>query len=148
MTRSAGTTTSTTWCEVTSPRPSPTSRPPAARWSPPVSPVGLGQRDLGTLGFTTSLAFGRKLERIIRDPRIAVAHHAREHGSATSQVFVLAQGTASVDLTPSTERITEVVRRMEHYLGETKRCPLWDRLLREYHWERVVVDFAVQRLGV
>ncbi|WP_210590585.1 hypothetical protein [Streptomyces sp. GESEQ-35] len=34
-----------------------------------VSPLGLGQRDLGTLGFTTSLAFGRKLERIVRDPR-------------------------------------------------------------------------------
>lgn len=113
-----------------------------------VSPLGLGQRDLGTLGFTTSLAFGRKLERIIRDPRIAVAYHAREHGSATSQAFVLAQGTASVDLTPSTEQITEVMRRMEHYLGETKRGPLWDRLLREYHWERVVVDIAVQRLGV
>lgn len=112
-----------------------------------VSPLGLGQRDLGTLGFTTSLAFGRKLERIVRDPRIAVAYHAREHGSATSQAFVLAQGAASVDLAPSAELTLALMRRMEHYLGETKRGPLWDRLLREYHGERVMVDLAVQRLA-
>ena len=30
-----------------------------------VAPCGIGQRDLGLIGFTTSLGFGKKLERII-----------------------------------------------------------------------------------
>jgi hypothetical protein len=30
-----------------------------------VAPCGIGQRDTGVLGFTTSLGFGKKLERII-----------------------------------------------------------------------------------
>ena len=38
-----------------------------------VAPCGIGQRDLGMVGFTTSLGFGRKLERIIRDPHVALA---------------------------------------------------------------------------
>jgi hypothetical protein len=45
-----------------------------------VAPCGIGQRDLGLLGFTTSLGFGKKLERIIADPHVALAFHAREHG--------------------------------------------------------------------
>jgi hypothetical protein len=60
------------------------------------------------LGFTISLAFGKKLERIIRNPRVAVAYHAREHGLSTSQAIVLAQGTASVDLKPEVSGETAV----------------------------------------
>src|SRR5690242_4446345 len=70
-----------------------------------VAPCGIGQRDLGILGFTTSLGFGKKLERIIRDPHIALAYHSREHGFSTSPAFVLAQGIASVDIRPSRERL-------------------------------------------
>jgi len=38
-----------------------------------VAPCGLGRRDRGVIGFTTSLGFSRKLERIIRDPHVALA---------------------------------------------------------------------------
>ena len=34
-----------------------------------VAPMGDRQRDAGVLGFTTSLGFARKLDRIIREPR-------------------------------------------------------------------------------
>jgi hypothetical protein len=34
-----------------------------------VTPIGLRDRDAGTVGFTSSLGFGRKLERIAADPR-------------------------------------------------------------------------------
>src|SRR5205809_176284 len=47
-----------------------------------VAPVGQRDRGAGTVGFTTSLGFGKKLERIVREPRIALAYHAREHGHA------------------------------------------------------------------
>jgi hypothetical protein len=69
-----------------------------------VAPCGIGDRGQGLLGFTTSFGFGKKLERIVADPHVALAYHAREHGFSASPAFVLAQGTASVDLTPSRQR--------------------------------------------
>ena len=110
---------------------------------------GLGnrQRDAGVVGFTTSLGFARKLERIIREPRVALAYHAREHGFSASPVFVLAQGRASVDIRPSRERLEALVPRAEQFYGEVKRGRVWDRLLREYYYERVFVDITVQRIA-
>src|SRR5205085_11632876 len=61
-----------------------------------VAPIGLHDRERGTLGFTTSLGFSKKLERLAADPRVAMAFHAREHGRASSTRYVLAQGTARV----------------------------------------------------
>jgi hypothetical protein len=45
-----------------------------------VAPIGLRDRAAGTVGFTTSLGFGRKLDRIKENPRVALAYHARQHG--------------------------------------------------------------------
>src|SRR3954468_24801935 len=45
-----------------------------------VAPIGLRGREANTVGFTTSLGFGRKLDRLRQEPRIAMAYHAREHG--------------------------------------------------------------------
>src|SRR5215212_2054244 len=59
-----------------------------------VAPLGLRDRENGTVSFTTSLGFGRKLDRISRDPRVALAYHAREHGHSESSRYVLVQGTA------------------------------------------------------
>src|SRR5213082_1173718 len=61
-----------------------------------VAPIGLRDRSSGTVSFTTSLGFGRKLDRIEKDPRIALAFHAREHGHSRSQRYVLVQGSATV----------------------------------------------------
>ena len=108
--------------------------------------LGSWQRDAGLVGFTTSLGFGRKLDRIIRDPRVALAYHAREHGFSASPVFVLAQGRAAVDLTPSRDRLEALVPRGEWFYGEARRGPVWDRLLREYYYERVLVDITLQRV--
>src|SRR3989440_10509398 len=61
-----------------------------------VAPIGLRDRSSGTVSFTTSLGFGRKLERIRRDPRVALAYHAREHGFSGSSRYVLVQGRATI----------------------------------------------------
>jgi hypothetical protein len=61
-------------------------------------------------------------------------------------VFVLAQGQASVDIRPSRERLEALVPRAEQFYGEGKRGPLWDRFLREYYYERVVVDITLERV--
>jgi hypothetical protein len=108
--------------------------------------LGSKQRDAGVVGYTTSLGFGRKLDRIIRDPRVALAYHAREHGFSASPVFVLAQGQASVDLKPSRDRLEALVPRGERFYGQAKRGPLWDRLLHEYYYERVLVDITLERV--
>jgi hypothetical protein len=112
-----------------------------------VAPCGIARRDQGMIGFTTSLGFGKKLERIITDPRVALAYHAREHGFSDSSAYVLAQGRASVDLTPSRERLQALTPQVERYLGKVMRGPVWDRLLREYYQERVLVDITVTRLA-
>src|SRR3954465_4921473 len=61
-----------------------------------VAPIGLRDRVEGPVSFTTCRGFGRKLQRIERDPRVALAYHAREHGLSTSSRYVLVQGSASV----------------------------------------------------
>src|SRR3954447_20070864 len=61
-----------------------------------VAPVGLRDREAGTVSFTTSFGFAKKLDRIRRDPRVALAFHAREHGFSGSPRYVLVQGMAAV----------------------------------------------------
>src|ERR1700704_1252301 len=75
-----------------------------------VAPIGLRDREKGTVSFTTSLGFGRKLERIKRDPRVALAYHAREHGNSSSARFVLVQGSATM--------VTEPDRAYLELIGE------------------------------
>jgi hypothetical protein len=110
-----------------------------------VAPCGLGQQDRGMTGFTTALGFGKKLERIIREPHVALAYHSRDHGFSASPLFVLAQGMASVDLRPSPERVQAMVPQAERYVGKVATGPVWDRLLHEYYYERVFVDIALAR---
>ena len=111
-----------------------------------VAPVGIDRRDAGGVGFTTSLGFPRKLERILGNPRVALAFHTREHGFSASPAFVLAQGRARVDIRPSRERVDALIPQGERYFGTVVRGPVWDRLLREYYFERVFVDIAVERI--
>src|SRR5256885_5157853 len=89
-----------------------------------VAPCGLGQRDAGLAGFTTSLGFGKKLERIIRDPGVALAYHAREHGFSASPWYVLVQGSAAVDLTPARPRLEALAPQAERFLGKGRRGPV------------------------
>jgi hypothetical protein len=111
-----------------------------------VAPCGLRDRAAGTIGFTTSLGFPKKLERIVRDPRVALAYHTREHTGSTSRLVVLAQGRATVDLTPSPTRLDAFGPQAVAALGEVQEGRGWDWLLREYYRERVFVDIEVSRI--
>jgi hypothetical protein len=111
-----------------------------------VSPVGIVDREHGTVGFTTSLGFGKKLERILRDPRVSLCYHSRTHGFSDSGLLVLAQGDATVSLTPAPERLVTLQRQTARHLGPQPKGRVWDWLLREYHQERVFIDVAVRRL--
>lgn len=113
-----------------------------------VAPIGLRDRDRGTVTFTTSLGFGRKLDRLRSDPRIALAYHAREHGFATgNERFVLVQGTARIVERPDRTFLDEVVSpAAERFMGPPRRGAFWDRWLAAYYADRVPVEVEVERI--
>src|SRR3954452_5268536 len=110
------------------------------------APVGVRHRDEGTASFTTSLGFGRKLKRIERDPRVALAYHAREHGHSNSGRYVLVQGTATVIKEPDREYLDFIGEQATPFMGAPARGPFWDRWLSAYYADRVPVHVAVHRI--
>lgn len=112
-----------------------------------VSPVGLRNREAGTVTFTTSLGFGKKLDRIRRDPRVSLAYHAREHGFSKRTDFVLVQGRAEIH-EPDRAFIEDTLGpAAEPFMGKQKRGRFWDRWLKEYYQTRVPVDVHVERIA-
>ena len=112
-----------------------------------VAPIGLRDRDAGTVGFTTSLGFGRKLDRIKQNPRVALAYHAREHGFATEPRYVLVQGTATYDAHPDPSFLAETVRPAStRFMGAPRTGIFWDRWLSAYYADRVLVTVRVERV--
>lgn len=112
-----------------------------------VAPISLRDRAAGTVSFTTSLGFGRKLQRIDKNPRVALAYHAREHGFATAPRYVLVQGTASYDVDPDAQMLAEDIRPASvRFMGEPKTGLFWDRWLSAYYGDRVVVTVQVERV--
>jgi hypothetical protein len=112
----------------------------------PVAPIALRDREAGTVTFTTSRGFGRKLERIKRNPKIALAYHAREHGYASRPSFVLVQGTAT-PRNPDRKALEAIRPNVERFLGPPKTGKLfWDRWLSAYYADRLLVDIEVQRI--
>jgi len=114
--------------------------------SAPVCPLGLHDRDQGRVGFTTSRGCGRKLDRIAADNKVALAFHTRTHGGTDRPGFVLAQGEASVDTT--TASLARVAAQAPLYLGPLATGWFWDRWLRAYYQDRVVVWIQVRRVTV
>ena len=113
----------------------------------PVAPIGLRDRDAGTVTFTTSLGFGRKLERMRSNPRVALAYHAREHGFADGPAFVVVQGLASAETEPDRDVLEEEVRPASlRFMGPPKTGVFWDRWLDAYYADRVLVTVSVERV--
>ena len=113
-----------------------------------VAPIGMRDREQGTIGFTTSLGFSKKLERIARDPRVAMAFHAREHGACRSDIYVLVQGTARVIERPTAQQRQRVRELSTLQLGPPAEGPFWNRWLREYYRARVPVEITVERIAI
>src|SRR3954471_3610422 len=111
-----------------------------------VAPIGLRAREAASVSFTPSLGFGRKLERIERDPRIALAYHAREHGQSQSPRYVLVQGSASVVKQPDQEYLEVIGRQATPFMGPPRRGVFWDRWLSAYFADRVPVHVTVERI--
>jgi hypothetical protein len=114
-----------------------------------VAPVGLRDREQGTVTFTTSLGFGKKLQRIERDPRVALAYHARDHGFASGESFVLVQGRCRPVPPADQDWNARVLGPASaRFMGPPRRGRFWDRWLREYYADRVPVTVEVERIVV
>lgn len=114
-----------------------------------VAPCGLRDRETGTVTFTTSLGFGKKLERIRSEPRIALCYHARDHGFASGTEIVLVHGRATIVENPDREWLENVLSpAATRHLGAPRRGFFWDRWLQEYYADRVPVHVAVERIVV
>lgn len=118
----------------------------------PITTSGVRDREAGTVTLTTSLAFGRKLERIRRANRVALAFHAREHGFAEGPSFVLVQGRASIGW--AAEREERHAQRaalgggMMRFFGMPRQGRFWAWWMREYYLERVPVTVGVERVSL
>jgi hypothetical protein len=114
-----------------------------------VAPVGLRDREGATVTFTTSLGLGKKLERIQRDPRVALAYHARDHGFASGDLYVLVQGRCREIAPPDSDWNERVLGPAStRFLGPPRRGPFWDRWLQEYYADRVPVTIDAERVVV
>ena len=114
-----------------------------------VAPLGLRDRTRGELTFTTSLGFGRKLDRIRRDPKVALLYHAREHGFHEGDELVLVQGTARIVEHPDQAYLDNVVGPAAGaFMGPPRTGVFWDRWLQEYYADRVPVHVGVERVAL
>src|SRR3712207_4935256 len=102
-----------------------------------VAPLGLRDRERGAVGFTTSLGFAKKLERLKRDPRVAPADPARKYGFPDRPEYVLVQGRAEPVERPTPEERLQVREHAERHLGKGRSGRFWDRWLREYYDVRI-----------
>jgi hypothetical protein len=68
----------------------------------PMAPLGLRDRDAGTITITTSLGLPKKLVRLRQNSSVALAYHAREHGKSSSRYTSSPRAPR-----PSTANLTE-----------------------------------------
>ncbi len=113
----------------------------------PVSNFAVLDREAGTVAsVNTSVGAWRKLERIRRNPQVALACHTREYAATDRPEYVLVQGTASlrgpVEDYPST--ILDIWERFEPWADQH---PLWKRWRRVYAL-RTAIEVAVERVLV
>jgi hypothetical protein len=113
----------------------------------PVSNFAVLDRAAGVVSsVNTSVGAWKKLERIRRNPRVALAFHSREHAATDRPEYVLVQGTASlapaVEDYPST--ILDIWERFEPWADQN---PLWKRWRRVYAL-RIAIEVTVERVLV
>lgn len=111
----------------------------------PMAPVGLRDRDAGTVTVTSSLALWKKLDRMRRNPGVAIAYHTRDHAFTDRPGFVLVQGRAAFDTTPDRQWLESITPEWDKFLGK-RSTGLIGRTQHVYYWERIAIDIQVERV--
>jgi hypothetical protein len=113
----------------------------------PVTNFGVRDREAGTsTAVNSSVGVWKKLERIRRDPHVALAFHTREHASHNRPEYVLVQGRATL-AEPVPDYPSTI---LEHW----ERIEPWSDLGRAWKWWmrvyalRVAIEIDVERVVV
>jgi hypothetical protein len=114
----------------------------------PFANIALVDRGAGTVTITTSLGLWGKLERIQRNPRVALAFHTRANGASERPEYVLLQGEASFSWVPDRSWLESIGDNWESHLDTRRQGRAWDWWLSVYHWERVGIEIKVARTVV
>jgi hypothetical protein len=112
----------------------------------PVSNFGLHDRAAGIVTVNSSVGAWKKLYRIRRNPRVALAFHTRAHARHRRPEYVLVQGRAALP-PPVPDYPSTVIENWERLEPWRKLGPLWKRWLRIYAL-RVEIQIAVDRITV
>jgi hypothetical protein len=111
----------------------------------PLTNFGLRDRENGTLSaVNSSVAAWRKLDRIRKSPKIALAYHTRTHGFSDRPEYVLMQGTASL-APPHPDYPKSIQEAWERFGGPVDAGPIWNWWLRAFNM-RVEIQIAVERV--
>ena len=115
----------------------------------PVTNFAIHDRDARTMVVNSSIGAWKKLERMRRNPRVAVAFHTRAHSRTDRREYVLVQGIASFPWPPDHDSWMEPIRANWDARGPIPRDvgPLWEWWMSVYHW-RVNVTIALERVLV
>jgi hypothetical protein len=111
----------------------------------PMAPLGIRDRKAGTVTLSSSLALWKKLDRMRRNPGVAVAYHTRDHAFTNRPGFVLVQGRASFETTPDREWLESITPQWDKFLGE-RSTGLIGRTQRVYYWERIAINVQIERI--
>jgi hypothetical protein len=113
----------------------------------PVTNFALRDRARGRIAVNSSVGAWRKLDRIRRNPRVALAFHTRAHAREERPEYVLVQGRASFPWPPDRDSwYDEIGGNWNRVSGVPREVgPLWERWMSIYHW-RVNVWIDVERV--
>lgn len=112
----------------------------------PMATLGMRDREAGTVTLSSSLALWKKLERMQRNPGVAVAYHARDYAFTDRPGFVLVQGRASFNTTPDRAWLEEITPEWDRFLGK-RSTGLIGRTQHTYYWERIAINVQVERVS-
>jgi hypothetical protein len=112
----------------------------------PLTNFAVRDRDAGTFTLNSSIGGWKKLERLRRDPRVAIAFHTRRHARTGRPEYVLLQGDATLS-PPIADYPEKFGPEWERFDGPQAKGPVWDRWLRVYYM-RVLIEVKVKRLVV
>lgn len=110
----------------------------------PVTNFAVRDRDAGTITVNSSVGAGKKLDRIRRDPRVALAYHTRVHGFSDRPEYVLVQGEATLS-DPIPDYPATIGENWERFDGPRATGPLWDWWMRVYYL-RVGIEITAERV--
>ncbi|WP_319448513.1 MULTISPECIES: hypothetical protein [unclassified Mycobacterium] len=109
----------------------------------PMTNFAVHDRQAGVVGVNSSVGASKKIERMRRNPHVAVAFHSRDHSTADGMQYVLVQGFATVSA-PVPDFPATIGTRWDDKDGAPP-SGLWGRWLRVYY-TRIPIDIAVERI--